>query len=171
MVASCSFCRRLRPSATAEVLPDGRLAIAWHPEGLVSNYHPGWVCRHRPESPAGTGLPPRRLWQAGLARLTPLVRVDGGALRRGDETALRSWLTMGGSPATIRAFYEPPQALPAFTGDGGGPQREPLVQGFLLTSIPGQPRLRFALLSGKGVDRRTLSCHILITRFDADARP
>ena len=80
-------------AAAAEVLPDGRLSVAWHPEGLVSSYHPGWLWRHRPESPSGSGLPTRRLWPAGQARNMTLVRVDGGALRSGDEAALRSWLT------------------------------------------------------------------------------
>ena len=80
-------------ATVAEVLADGRLSVAWHPEGLVSSYHPGWLWRHRPELPATSGLPPRRLWHAGRARHTPLVRVDGAALRSGDESALRSWLT------------------------------------------------------------------------------
>ena len=44
-------------AAAVEVLPDGRLAVTWHPEGLVSRYHPGWLWRHRPEAPAGSDLP------------------------------------------------------------------------------------------------------------------
>ena len=80
-------------AAAVEVLPDGRLAVTWYPEGLVSLYHPGWLWWHRPESPAGSGLPQRRLWQTGRAQHTPLVRVAGSAIRGGDEAALRSWLT------------------------------------------------------------------------------
>ena len=48
-------------AAAAEVLPDGRLAVTWHPEGLVSHYHPGWLWTHRPESPDPAALPKRRL--------------------------------------------------------------------------------------------------------------
>ena len=80
-------------AAAAEVLPDGRLAVTWHPEGLVNRYHPGWLWRHRPESPAGPGLPRRRPWQPGQARDTALVRLEGSAVRAGDETALGAWLT------------------------------------------------------------------------------
>jgi gamma-butyrobetaine dioxygenase len=80
-------------AAAVEVLPDGRLAVTWHPEGLVSHYHPGWLWRHRPEAPAGSDLPRRHQWQPGRARHTPLVRVEGGAIRAGDEAALGAWLT------------------------------------------------------------------------------
>ena len=80
-------------AAAAQVLPDGRLAVTWHPEGLVSHYHPGWLWTHRPETPAGSGLPQRRLWQPGRARHTALVRVQGNAIRAGDEAALGAWLT------------------------------------------------------------------------------
>ena len=80
-------------AAAAEVLPDGRLAVTWHPEGLVSRYHPGWLWRHRPESSAGSGLPRRRSWQPCRARDTALVRVEGSAIRAGDEAALGAWLT------------------------------------------------------------------------------
>ena len=81
----------LRATA-AEVLPDGRLTVTWHPEGLVSRYHPGWLWAYRPESPAA-GLPARRLWEPGRAQHAPLVRVEGSAIRSGDEAALGAWLT------------------------------------------------------------------------------
>ena len=80
-------------AAAAEVLPDGRLAVTWQPEGLVSHYHPGWLWAHRPESPDPAALPERRLWQIGRARHTPVTRVEGSALRAGDEAAVRAWLT------------------------------------------------------------------------------
>ena len=80
-------------AAAAEVLPDGRLAVTWQPEGLVSRYHPGWLWRYRPESPAAAELPARRRWEPGRAQETPLTRVKGAALRAGDEAALDAWLT------------------------------------------------------------------------------
>ena len=79
-------------AAAAEVLSDGSLAVTWHPEGLVSRYHPGWLWAYRPEAPA-VGLPARRLWEPGRAQHKPLTRVDGSAIRAGDEAALRTWLT------------------------------------------------------------------------------
>ena len=80
-------------AAAAAVLPDGRLAVTWHPEGLVSHYHPGWLWTHRPESPAGSGLPPRRLWKPGCAPHMQPVQVEGSAIRAGDEAALGAWFT------------------------------------------------------------------------------
>ena len=80
-------------AAAAEVLPDGRLTVTWHPEGLVSCYHPGWLWAYRPESRAAAGLPERRLWEPGRAQQAPLVRVDGAAIRAGEEAALGAWLT------------------------------------------------------------------------------
>jgi len=84
---------RVLRAAAAEVLPDGRLAVTWHPEGLVSHYHPGWLWTHRPESPAGSGLPRRRLWRPGGAPHMQPVRVEGSAIRAGDEAALGAWFT------------------------------------------------------------------------------
>ena len=80
-------------AAVAQVLPDGRLAVTWQPEGLVSHYHPGWLWAHRPESPDAAALPERRLWQTGRAQQTPIPRVEGAAIRAGDEAALGAWLT------------------------------------------------------------------------------
>ena len=80
-------------AVAAQVLPDGRLAVTWQPEGMMSHYHPGWLWAHRPESPAGSGLPPRRLWQPGRAPHRAPVRVEGSAIRAGDEAALDAWLT------------------------------------------------------------------------------
>ena len=80
-------------AAAAQVLPDGRLEVTWHPEGLVSHYHPGWLWTHRPESRAGSGLPPRRLWQHSGAQHMQPVRVEGSAIRAGDEAAVGAWLT------------------------------------------------------------------------------
>ena len=80
-------------AAVAQVLPDGRLAVTWQPEGLVSHYHPGWLWAHRPESPDAAALPERRLWQTGRAQQTPITRVEGAAIRAGDEAALGAWLT------------------------------------------------------------------------------
>ena len=79
-------------AAAAEVQPDGLLAVTWHPEGLVSRYHPGWLWAHRPEAPAEE-LPARRLWEPGRAQRLPLTRVSGAAIRAGDEAALGAWLT------------------------------------------------------------------------------
>ena len=80
-------------AAAAEVLPDGCLAVTWHPEGLVSRYHPGWLWRYRPEAPPAGELPARRLWPPGRAAEQPLTRVAGAAVRAGDEEALGAWLT------------------------------------------------------------------------------
>ena len=80
-------------AAEAEVLPDGRLQVTWHPEGLVSGYDPGWLWAHRPESQDVDPLPPRRLWVHGDAPHRALTVVDGAALRSGDEAAFGAWLT------------------------------------------------------------------------------
>ena len=80
-------------AAAADVLPDGRLKVIWHPERLVSLYHPGWLWAHRPESADAAGLPSRRLWVQGQAQHTQLTRVDGAAIRSGDDAAFGNWLT------------------------------------------------------------------------------
>ena len=80
-------------AADAEVLPDGRLRVSWHPEGPASVYHPGWLWAHRPESPADDALPARRLWTRGEAPHAPLTTLDGEAIRAGDAAAFGAWLT------------------------------------------------------------------------------
>lgn len=80
-------------AAAAEVLADGSLQVRWHPEGLVSRYHPGWLWAHRPEAPAGDDLPARRLWPRGQAPQTPLTWVDGAAIQARDDAAFGAWLT------------------------------------------------------------------------------
>ena len=80
-------------AAEAEVLPDGRLQVTWHPEGLISGYDPGWLWAHRPESQDVDALPPRRLWVHGDAPHRALTVVDGAALRSGDDAAFGTWLT------------------------------------------------------------------------------
>ena len=80
-------------AAAVEVLPDGRLQVTWHPEGLVSLYHPGWLWAHRPESPDAAALPSRRLWGPGQAQHAPLTWVDAAAIQSGDDAAFGVWLT------------------------------------------------------------------------------
>jgi len=90
----------------ARVAPDGFLEIQWHPEGLNSRYHPGWLytslCRSNDPLEA---LPARNLWP----QPAPLPHwQDGAAVYAGDVEALRVWLEtlhrdgvslLGGLPA------------------------------------------------------------------------